>query len=153
VPDGGILLKYVHILAAMVYVTGYIGGAILQNASARATDWPVRRALLRYSNVLTNGLLVPGFVAAGVLGIAAALVLGYPLLSGWVRNALVLYVIILITGLVYWSPQGRKQQAALDAGDEAAFTALARRPSIRYVGLFDGIIILALIYLMVVKPA
>lgn len=152
-PDGGILLKYVHILAAMVYVTGYIAGAILQNASARAADWPARRTLLRYSNVLTNGLLVPGFVAAGVLGVATAVVMGYPLLSGWVRNALVLYVVILVTGLAYWSPQGRKQQLALDAGDEAAFIKLARSPSIRYVGIFDTIIILVLIYLMVVKPA
>ena len=152
-PDGGILLKYVHILAAMVYVTGYIAGAILQNASARATEWPVRGALLRYSNVLTNGLLVPGFFAAGALGVATAMVLGYPLLSGWVRNALVLYVFILVTGLAYWSPRGRKQQAALDARDETAFTRVARSPSIRYVGTLDGIVILLLIYLMVVKPA
>lgn len=152
-PDGGVLLKYLHILAAMVYVTGYIAGAILQNASARAADWPARRTLLRYSNVLTNGLLIPGFVAAGVLGVATAMVMGYPLFSGWVRNALVLYVVILVTGLAYWTPRGRKQQVALDAGDEASFIKAAQSPSIRYVGMLDTVIILLLIYLMVVKPA
>lgn len=152
-PDGGILLKYVHILAAMVYVTGYIAGAILQNASGRAADWSARRALLRYSNVLSNGLLIPGFVAAGALGVATAVVLGYPLTRGWVSYSLVLYVVILVTGLAFWSPLGRKQQAAADASDESAFVALARRRSIRYVGIFDGIVILTLIYLMVVKPS
>ena len=152
-PDGGTLLKYLHILAAMLYVTGYVTGAVLQLAAGRATDWPTRRTLMRYANLFTMRLLVPGFVAAGVLGIATALVLGYPLLTGWVRNALVLYIVILATGVAYWTPLGKKQEAAALAGDEAAFSALAQRRATRYVATLDALVVLLLTYLMVVKPA
>lgn len=152
-PDTGLLLKYLHILAAMVYVTGYISGGVISTMAGRQADWPVRAALTRLSLTFTNKILVPGFIVAGALGVATALVIGYPLTSGWVLYALVIYAVMFVTGIVYWSPLGKKQKAAVDRSDETAFTALARQPSIRIVSTIDGILLLLLIYLMVVKPA
>jgi uncharacterized membrane protein len=153
VPEPGILLKYLHILAAMVFVTGYIGGTVLQLAAAGSTDWTLRNFAMRWSNVFTSRILVPGSLAAGVLGVATALALNYPLFSGWVLYALILYFVTMAIGIAYWNPLGRKQTAAAEARDEARFTALAAQPSIRIVGAVDTLIVLALIYLMVVKPA
>ncbi len=151
-PDTGVLLKYVHILAAMVYVAGYISGSLLQAAAGRATDWPDRRLLMRWAGILTNRLLIPGFIAAGVLGIVTALVMGYPLTSGWVLYALIVYAVMFATGVLYWSPLERKQQKAIDASDEASFRRLATSASIQIVLVLDTILLLLLIYLMVVKP-
>ena len=152
-PDGGILLKYVHILAAMVYVTGYIAGALLQVWAGRATDWPTRRTLMHAASFFSNKVLVPGFIAAAVLGIATAVVMGYPIFSGWVLYALVLYVILLAMGLGYWAPLEKRLVAAIAATDESAFVALRDRKATVYVSIVDGILLLLLIYLMVVKPA
>lgn len=152
-PEPGILLKYVHILVAMVYVTGYLGGAVLMVQGGRATDWPTRRTLQNAANTFNNLILVPAFIAAAVLGVITAIVLGYPLLSGWVMYALIVYAVMLVTGLAYWAPLGKKIDAAIAASDERAFGALRDRPATRYVSLFDGFLLLLLIYLMVVKPS
>lgn len=153
VPDAGILLKYVHILAAMVYVTGYIAGALLQVWSGRATDWATRGTLMRAANFFSNRVLVPGFVAAAVLGLIAAVVLGYPILRGWILYALILYVILLVVGLGYWAPLGKKLDAAIASTDERAFATLRDRSATIYVSIVDGILLLLLIYLMVAKPS
>ena len=152
-PETGVLLKYLHILAAMVFVTGYIAGTVLQVAAARSSDWPTREFAMRWSNVFTNRLLVPAVIVAGILGVVTAMALGYPILSGWVLYALVLYLVLLAVGIFWWNPLGKKQTAAAQAHDEARFTALARQPAIRVFATLDTLIILALIYLMVVKPA
>lgn len=152
-PDTGVLLKYLHILAAMVYVTGYISGSMLQAAAGRATEWPTRRLLMRWANLLTTRLLIPGFIVAGALGIATALALGYPLTRGWVSYALIVYAIMFVTGVFYWNPLGRKQQKAIDASDEGSFKRLATSSSIQVVLALDTILLLLLIYLMVVRPA
>lgn len=152
-PEPGIILKYVHILAAMVYVTGYLGGGVLQVQGGRATDWATRRTLQGAANTFNNKLLVPAFIAAGILGLITAGVLRYPILSGWVLYSLIVYVAMLVTGLVYWAPLGKKVDAAIAASDERAFAALRDRPATRYVSVFDGFLLLVLIYLMVVKPS
>lgn len=147
------LLKYFHIIAAMIFVTGYLGGAMLQVAGGRATDWSVRRVLIGKARTFSNGLLVPGFVVAGVLGVLTALAFGYPLHRGWVAYALALYVVILVTGLAYWNPLERKLTASAKSEDEATFQALSRRTATRFIGILDGLVVLALIYLMVVRPS
>ena len=153
VPEPGILLKYFHILAAMVYVTGYLGGALLQIWAGRATDWPTRRTLMRAANVFNNRVLVPAFIAAAVLGLITAAMLSYPILSGWVLYSLIVYAILLVIGLSYWSPLEKKLEAAIAATDEGAFAALRDRPATRYISVLDGSLLLLLIYLMVVKPS
>jgi uncharacterized membrane protein len=153
VPDGGILLKYVHILAAMLYVTGYVAGAVLQVWSGRATDWATRGTLMHAANVFSTRVLVPAFIAAAVLGLATAILMGYPILRGWVLYSLVIYAILLIVGVTYWSPLGKRIDAAIAATDETAFVTLRDRKATIYVSIADGMLLLLLIYLMVVKPA
>lgn len=152
-PELGIVLKYLHILAAMVYVTGYLGGGVLQVQGGRATDWPTRRTLQGAANTFNNKLLVPAFIAAAALGLVAAGVLRYPILSGWVLYSLVVYAAMLVTGLGYWAPLGKQIDGAIARSDEAAFAALRDRPATRYVAVLDGSLLLVLIYLMVVKPS
>lgn len=152
-PEPGILLKYVHILAAMVYVSGYIGGTILQIQAGRAADWPTRRTLQNAANVFSNRILVPAFLAAGIVGIITAATLGYPILSGWVLYALIVYVVMLAIGIGYWARLGKSIDRAIDASDEAAFAALRDRPATLYISIVDGFLLLLLIYLMVVKPS
>ena len=152
-PDASLLLKYVHILAAFVYVTGYLTGGILAAAAGRTTEWPARDALMRTSETFTNRLLIPGFIAAAVLGVITALVMGYPLTSGWVLYALVVFVVMLLIGILFWGRLGRKQMAALQSRDDATFVALGRQTSVRVVTIVDGLLLLLLIYLMVARPA
>lgn len=152
-PEPGILLKYVHILAAMVYVTGYIGGTVLQLQAGRATDWATRRTLQGAANVFSNKILIPGFLAAGILGVVTAATLGYPILSGWVLYALIVYAVMLALGIGYWARLGKSIDAAIEASDEAAFVRLRDRPATVYISILDGFLLLLIIYLMVVKPS
>ena len=152
-PEPGILLKYVHILAAMVYVAGFIGGSLLQIWAGRAADWPTRRTLQNAANVFSNRILVPAFLAAGILGVITAAVLGYPILSGWVLYALIVYVVMLAIGIGYWARLGKSIDRAIEASDEAAFAVLRDRPASRYITIVDVLLLLLIIYLMVVKPS
>lgn len=146
-------LRYLHILAAMVYVAGYMGAALLSATAARASDRTVRLWTLRQSNFFSSRILTPGFIAAGILGVATALAFGYPLTSGWVLWALILYVVSMALGIAFWAPLGKKLLATAQEADESRYLAIARQPSITAFAVVDTLILLALIWLMVARPA
>jgi uncharacterized membrane protein len=88
-----------------------------------------------------------------VLGLAAALVLGLPVLSGWVLYAEVLYVVTVATGIAYFGPLGKRIQEATGSGNDALALRMLQSSSLTIVTIVDSLILLAILYLMLFKPA
>jgi len=121
---------------------------------ARRTDDPaVRHEALRFSTRFDRLLNAPGGTLVGITGLAAALVFGYSLLSGWVLVAIVLFGLIVATGVLFWGRVGGRIDRAAAAGDDATVVRELRRPRNVIISRAENLVLLAIIVLMVLRPA
>lgn len=148
-----IVLKYLHILAAMIFVAGLIGTALSGIRAGHAPDPATRLFLIRQSNFFASKLLVPFALIAGALGFITALVTGYDVLSGWVLYAEIVYLTALGIGIFILDPHGKALERAAVAGDVPTLRRLATAPLPRALNAVTIVLVLFLIYLMVFKPA
>jgi len=146
------LLKYVHVVLAIVAV-GF-------NASygiwlARAAREPAHVGhVLRGIKALDDRFANPAYGLLLVTGLSMAFVGGIPLLqTRWLASALVLYAALLVVGVAVYSPTLRRQIALLDAAGPTSAEYLAAASRGRIVGIVLAVIVLAILFLMVVKPA
>jgi len=76
-----------------------------------------------------------------------------PLSTPWLLTALILYAILVLTGLLGYTPTLRNQIQLLEnQGPESAmYQAMSRRGTM--IGILLAVLAVAIIFLMVVKPA
>jgi len=145
-----LILKFLHVLLAIV--------AIGFNASypiwlARARTQPEHALMvLRGIKTLDDRFANPAYAGLLILGLAMTFIAGIPLTTFWIAAALVLYVLLLVGGLVFYSPTLKRQIAALESGgpDSPEYLALGQRGTV--IGLLLTVDVLAIVFLMVVKP-
>jgi uncharacterized membrane protein len=144
-------IKFFHILFAL--------GAVGFNASyavwlARARDDPHDLAFaLKGIKFLDDRLANPFYGLLLLTGLGMVVVGGLPLTTRWIDAALVLYLIAIAIGIGGYSPALRRQIAALESGGPTSpgYLAASRRGTI--TGIAVSVVVLAIIGLMVFKPA
>ena len=153
--DATELWKFGHIAAMFVAVSIFVGQGLLEGAVARSGNVRALRGVLAAEDrfapiggaILLLGV-VPGFITAivGDLDLTQAwLVIGYALTA-----------IIFVNAFAYHIPTGNKLKAlaAVSPDDEPSTelrTAIAA-PIGAIMNLVDGVVWLALIFVMVAKP-
>ena len=143
-------LKTLHILFAIVAVGFNISYGIWQARAAR--DPQHLGHVLRGIKFLDDRVANPAYAGLLVVGIALVLIGPYDFEDVWVAVSIGLYVLMGAVAIVFYSPTLRRQIAAYEASgpESAEFTALGARG--RILGAILGVIVLAIIVLMVVKP-
>jgi uncharacterized membrane protein len=149
--DVYLLVKWVHVLLAIVAV-GF-------NASygiwlARAAREPAHLGhVLRGIKTLDDRFANPAYGLLLVTGLTMTFVAGIPLTTRWILSALVLYAVLLVVGFGVYSPTLRRQIAVLESAGPASpeYARLASRG--RTVGIVLALVVIAIVFLMVVKPA
>lgn len=147
--------QFLHIASMFGAVSLFVGQGMLSAGIARTGDVrAIRRTLAveaRFGPV--GGAL---FLLGIVFGFVTALTSGWDLTAPWLLIAYVLAAVVLATGIAFHGPRGRKLQALAEASPEnepsEALRALIDAPSARVVSVLDGLLWLALIYVMVAKP-
>jgi uncharacterized membrane protein len=147
------ILLLLHVLAAFGYVAGYVATNVLTELARRTDDPAFRRSALQFSTRFDRLLNAPGGAIVGLTGVATALVFGYSLLTGWVLAAIILFVLVVATGIFFWGRVGRTIDRAAAAGDDAAVLRELRRPRNVAVSRMENLVLLAIIVLMVLRPA
>jgi uncharacterized membrane protein len=143
----------VHVLAAFWYVAGYIGTNLCTELARRARTDDECRAALSFSGRFDRWLNAPGGMAVGLSGLAAVWVLGYAITTQWVALAVVLFAGIVLLGILYWSRFGRRVQSAMAADDWAGVRRLLTEPRIVLLSRLENAAVLAIVVLMVLRPA
>jgi uncharacterized membrane protein len=143
--------KFLHVLFAIIAV-GY-------NASyglwlARAARQPAATQLFALGTIkfMDDRIANPLYGLLALSGLFMVFTAGYPLSTFWIAAALVLYVIALAMAFAVISPNFRAALRALEAegpASEAYTRAMARG---RVFGALIGLVVLAIVFLMVVKP-
>jgi len=147
--------KFLHIASMFVAVSIFVGQGMLSGAVARSGDVrAIRRVLAAEDRFAPIGGGV--FLLGVVFGFVTAIVGNFDLTQTWLVIGYVLAALILLTAFVYHIPTATKLKALADASPDdepsAELRAFVDAPIGRVVNVIDGVLWLALIYVMVAKP-
>jgi uncharacterized membrane protein len=142
-------LKLLHILLAIVAVGFNISYGIWLTRAARQ---PQQLGFaLRGIKFLDDRVANPSYIGLAVVGIVLVL-MQWSFTTPWILAAIGLYVVLMVVGIALYSPTLTRQIAVYEASgpDAPEFAALSVRG--RILGIVLGVIVVAIIALMVVKP-
>jgi uncharacterized membrane protein len=144
------ILKYVHILAAIVAVGANLTYGVW---SVRARREPAHLGYtIKGIQLLDNRIANPSYGVLFLTGVAMVIIGGIGL-KLWVIVAVVLFGAIAVIGFAYFTPLVRRQLALVDAGDTSSpeFERLARRNAM--IGPILGLLVLIILAMMVFQPS
>ena len=146
-----LLVKWVHILAAITAVGANITyGIWIARASS---DRKVLPFVLRNIRFIDNRVANPCYGLLLLTGLIMAFLVPIPLTTPWLLTALMLYFVAALVGVLAYAPVLKRQIQLLDVegGDSPNYAAMAKQG--RLLGIVTGIAVIAIVFLMVVKPA
>jgi len=145
-----LIVKYIHILAAIVAVGLNISYAIW---IIRAQREPAHTGFaLKGIKFLDDRIANPAYGVLLLTGLLMVFIAGYSLTTLWIDIALVLFVLLVVVAVVFYTPTLREQVKLVESGDvsSAEFTRLAKRGQL--AGQALGAIVLVILAMMVFKP-
>jgi uncharacterized membrane protein len=153
--DAADLWKFGHIAAMFAAVSIFVGQGMLEGAVARSGDVRALRRVLAAEDRFApagGGIFLLGIA----LGVVAAIVGGFDLTETWLVIGYVLAAIILVNAFAYHIPTANKLKAlaAASPDDEPSpeLRAAVAAPIGVLMNVVDGVVWLALIFVMVAKP-
>ncbi len=145
-----LLVKWIHVLSAILAV----------GANATYGIWMVRASrqpsllpfVLRTIKWIDDRVANPLYALLLLTGLTMAFMVPIPLTTPWLATALILYGVVLVLGLVVFVPTFRHQIELLESEgfDSPRYKKAAAQA--RVLGVIVGIIVLAITFMMVVKP-
>ena len=145
-----LIVKYIHILAAIVAVGLNISYAIW---IIRAQGEPAHTGFaLKGIKFLDDRIANPAYGVLLLTGLLLVFIAGYSLTTLWIDIALILFVLLVVVAVVFYTPSLREQVKLVESGDvsSAEFTRLAHRSQL--AGQALGAIVLVILAMMVFKP-
>jgi uncharacterized membrane protein len=145
------ILKWIHVLSAIVAVGSNVTYGVWISRAARNPE--ALPFTLRGIKLIDDWLSNPAYGLLLITGLWMVFVANFPLTTPWLLTALILYGLLVILGLVGYSPTLRRQiQLVQNPGpDSSEYRAMANRGTV--MGILVAVLAIAIIYLMVVKPA
>ena len=145
-----LVVKYIHILAAIVAVGFNISYAVW---IVRARRDPAHTGFaLKGIKFIDDRIANPSYGVLLVTGLLMVFLGGYRITTLWIDASLVLFVLLVLVAAAQYTPTLRNQIKLVEAGDtsSAEFNRLAQRGQI--LGQALGVIVLVILAMMVFKP-
>jgi uncharacterized membrane protein len=115
----GLIVKALHVLSAIWFISGLIGRGVAFAQAARSTHIQTAYTLLKLSDFFEQRLVIPGSMAVLVFGLLVAWIQGWPLFgflqgarANWLLVSLVLFLSPIPMIPLYLIPR-RKLRARL----------------------------------------
>jgi hypothetical protein len=149
------LWTFGHVAAMFAAVSIFVGQGMLEGAVARSGDVRALRRVLAVEDRFAP--IGGGIFLLGIgLGFVTAIVGEYDLTQPWLLIGYVLAAIILVNAFAYHIPTANKLKAlsAASPDDEPSpeLRAAIDAPIGAVMNVVDGVVWLALIFVMIVKP-
>jgi len=112
-----------------------------------------RRLILSVGDKFDFRFQIVGASLVGPSGFFLALANGYSLAQVWVPLSIVIWSAISFIGAGIWRRRSMAVRAAQDAGDDARVLWLLTEPRARLVGWIELALLVAIVALMVLRPA
>jgi uncharacterized membrane protein len=144
------ITKFVHVTLAIIAVGFNASYGIWIARSAR--DPEHIGFVMRTIKLIDDRFANPAYALLLLTGFFMVWNAGYPLTTLWIAAALALYLLVLVLAFTVISPNFRSQLRALETTGPTSpdFQHAARRG--RTFGIVVSVLVLAIVFLMVVKP-
>ena len=145
------ILKYLHVLSAIVAFGANITYALwLTRAEKNPESLTFTLHTVKF---MDDWIANPAYILLFPTGWWMASIAKWPLTTPWILSALILYALVSVLGIAVYSPILRKQVALAETvGPQTAEYKKASSRGI-LLGVILNLIVLAIIFLMVTKPA
>jgi uncharacterized membrane protein len=143
------LLKFIHVLLAITAVGSNITYAAW---NARGAMEPQHLAFaLKGIKFLDNRVANPAYGLLLLTGLTLVVVGNWGA-RGWIAAALILFVVLIVVAVGFYSRVTTRQIQALETAGESSPLYQRLAGQARIYGIVSGVIALAIVFLMVVKP-
>jgi uncharacterized membrane protein len=147
--SGFLLLKTLHVLSAIIAV----------GANATYAVWSVRGErdeihlgfALRGIKFIDQRIANPAYGVLLITGVIMA-VTQYSITLTWIITGLVIFVVVAGVATAVYTPALTRQIEALDAAGSASPAYRRARATAAGVGMFMGVLLVAVVFVMVFKP-
>jgi hypothetical protein len=159
-----VLVKLLHVLVGIWFISGLLGRWIVLARAAEASDVETAFALSEAAGVFERVMVIPGSMVVLALGVLTAWMQGQPVLgflqgasTNWLFASLVLFLSSIPLIPLVFVPRGRRFAQALDAARgqrvvTADLTAAFRDPVVFIAHVYELLVMLVILVLMVTKP-
>jgi hypothetical protein len=141
-----------HVLAAMAFVSGYVGTNVMTEVARRARTIDERRTALSVAGMFDRMLNRRGGTAVIATAPLVVWAYGYPVTTPWLLISTVMFLAIPTFGGLYWARFGRRLDEALGREDDARAAMLLNDPRTVLVARLENLLVVAIIALMVLRP-
>lgn len=144
-----LLLKVVHILAAMVAVGSNVTYAFWLARAGRDRE----RLVFTIEGIrrLDSRIANPAYIAVLLTGLGMVALGAFSFTTGWILAAIVLYVALVVVAIAFFAPAIKRQlEEAQRDPLSAAYAAAASRSNVFGIGTL--VIVVVIVVLMVTKP-
>jgi len=151
VPNPFLLLKALHVLAAIVAVGANVTYAFWLARAGRDQ----KRLVFAIDTIrwLDRSIANPGYILLAITGVLLVLTSSgtYSFTTGWIALSIVLYIGVAILGFAAFSPSIRRQLVEAEKDPRSDEYAAAATRSNAF-GLLTTAVVLIIVTLMVTKP-
>jgi uncharacterized membrane protein len=143
-------LKFAHVLFAIVALGANLTYPLWQQRAERSPEH--LPFTLRSVYILDSYVANPAYVLGLLSGLTLVWLGGYDWHQLWISGALVLFALIGLIGFGFYTPGLRRQIAALDqfGAQSPEYQRINQRQNA--IGSLLGLLVLAIVFLMIVKP-
>jgi len=148
---GYTVLKFFHVLFAIIAVGFNASYGIWIYRAQREREHELH--VLKGIKLLDDRFANPSYGALLVFGLLTMNAEHYSLRHTlWLKLSLALYILTALTAIFVFTPSLKKQIALLEAGqgESAEFASASNRS--RFTGMFLGVVVIFIVFLMVTKP-
>ena len=145
------LIKYVHVLAAIVWVGGAFYAQMLAIQVQRSTDPGDLPKFGRNAEAIGTRAFIPASI---ILFIAGAILVAqrWSFTQTWVSAAIVLWLFSLLSGALYLGPRVKRIAALFETEGPSSAAARALLDRVFLVSRLELVSFAVIVFLMVVKP-
>ena len=145
------ITKFLHVTFAIIAV-GWNASYGFWLARAAREPQATQRFTLKTIKLMDDRVANPLYGLLALTGLFMVWNAGYPLTTLWIALALVLYVIAIVFAFTQITPNFRVALRALESEGAASAAYRAAMAKGRTMGIAISVVVLAIVFLMVVKP-
>ena len=146
------ITKFVHVTLAIIAV-GFNATYGIWLARAARLPQDSQLFVLRTIKLMDDRFANVAYGLLAITGLFMVFTAGYALTTRWIAFAIVLYVIALAMAFGLITPNFRRAIRALESEGPASATFTRAMSQGRLYGIAVSIVVLAIVFLMVVKPS
>ncbi len=145
-----LIVKFIHVVLAIVALGSNLtyGVWFVQAQSHPESAETIIRGIKFVDDRIAN----PAYGLLLVTGLLEVYLGGYGIGTRWIDIALVLYVVLAVVAAAIYSPTLKKQIAVVASSGVTSPEAIQLASRGRFVGISLGVLAIAIVFLMVVKP-